>query len=198
MCAFDDPSGQSDTAHWPRSNQLSDSDCATPNSHDTPSGGGGGSGSGGVSQKDVMASLWDNIKSEMTRVELMKDKLPRRLDNIQSPGSAGTLGGNFREAVGMNDNGPVIPFGHGTARRDAISMRTPSSGSQTAPAEEANGTASSLSSAGATAGGLGTAVTGTAGTGAGFGAFNPMSRSANDVLGSGHSASSRRTRKKPT
>lgn len=203
MAALEDPSGQSDTAHWPRSNQHSDSDCATPNSHDTPGGGGVGSSGGGASQKDVMASLWDNVKSEMSRVELMKDKLPRRLDNIQSPGSTGVLS-NFREAVGMNDNGPVIPFGHGTARRDAISLRTPSSGSQTAPTEEPNAGVSNQSSAGATAGGLGTAGTGPAGAGpgAGFGAFNPMSRSANDVgggfsLSSGPSASPRRTRKKP-
>eukprot|EP00931_Biecheleriopsis_adriatica_P039175 TRINITY_DN22413_c0_g2_i1.p1 TRINITY_DN22413_c0_g2~~TRINITY_DN22413_c0_g2_i1.p1 ORF type:complete len:1219 (+),score=211.20 TRINITY_DN22413_c0_g2_i1:96-3659(+) len=126
-CDFEDPSGQSDTPHYPRSSQLSDSDCATPRSHEHQSG-------GGSNPKDVQQALWENMKYEMSRVDLLRDRLPRRLDIMQSPGSTGALG-NFREAVGMSDGGPVVPFGHGAARRDAIAMRTPSSSSQTAPAD---------------------------------------------------------------
>lgn len=43
----------------------------------------------------------------MSRVELGRDRLVRRPD-MQSPGSAGATG-TFREAIGMNENGPVIP-----------------------------------------------------------------------------------------
>ena len=42
----------------------------------------------------------------MSRVELGRDRLVRRPD-MQSPAGAAT--GTFREAIGMNENGPVIP-----------------------------------------------------------------------------------------
>lgn len=94
-------------AHW-RSNQPSDSEgTLTPGSHDTtqrtedaPKG-----------EKDAQHALWENIKAEMARVEMSRDRLPRRFDITQSPGSASTMG-NFRQKMGMNEGGPVIPFGH--------------------------------------------------------------------------------------
>jgi serine/threonine protein kinase len=147
-CAFEDPSGQSDTPHWPRSTHLSDSDCPTPRSHDA----GIHSGTSGPGLKEVQQALWDNIKYEMSRVERA-----RRVDIMTSPGSAGALG-NFREAIGMNENGPVIPFGHGVAR----SMRTPSSSSQAGPNECEAGAAAT--------------ATGAAAAAQGFGHFNPMPR----------------------
>lgn len=83
----------------------------TPQSHDTK----------GTNQaeeernagKDPREALWENIKKEMARVELSRDRLPRRLDITQSPGNAGHVG-NFREKMGMNESGPVIPFGNTT------------------------------------------------------------------------------------
>lgn len=115
QCSFDDchfygedPS-QSDTM---RSHQPSDSDgTMTPRSLDTA--GNGSSARAEEERKDPQHALWENIKSEMARVELSRDRLPRRLDITQSPGS-GTAMGNFREKMGMNESGPVVP-----ARRDA-------------------------------------------------------------------------------
>eukprot|EP00747_Dinoflagellata_sp_TGD_P006717 gnl/TRDRNA2_/TRDRNA2_116374_c2_seq1.p1 gnl/TRDRNA2_/TRDRNA2_116374_c2~~gnl/TRDRNA2_/TRDRNA2_116374_c2_seq1.p1 ORF type:complete len:431 (+),score=27.23 gnl/TRDRNA2_/TRDRNA2_116374_c2_seq1:115-1407(+) len=101
----EDPS-QSDTPNWQRSNQQSDSDCTTPRSRDVALGHSRLEEESGATAKDV---LWENIKSEMTRVELSRDRLPRRLDSALSPGSTGAVG-NFREAVGMNENGPVVPL----------------------------------------------------------------------------------------
>lgn len=112
-CAYEDPS-QSDTPHWPRSAQLSDSDCTTPRSDAAPVRAEGDSASG----KEQHGDPWENIKSEITRVELSRDRLPRRLDITQSPGGNWTA---FREAVGMTESGPVIPFGAaGAVRRDVI------------------------------------------------------------------------------
>jgi len=117
LCASEDPrDSHSGDSHWPRSTQPSDSDCTTPRSHDLgPNSAQEERDRGGT--KDPQHALWENIKCEMARVELSRDRMPRRLDITQSPGSAGGMG-NFREAVGMNESGPVIPFGHG-ARRDA-------------------------------------------------------------------------------
>lgn len=111
--AFEDPS-QSDTpvAGGP----SGPSDCGSP----YPEGGNFGVPPGGGT-KDVQSAMWESIKYEMSRVELGRDRLPRRMD-IQSPGSTGALG-TFREAIGMNDNGPVIPFS--AAGRHPQSMRTP-------------------------------------------------------------------------
>jgi len=104
--------------HYTRSHQPSDSDCGTmtPNSLRSDERQGTGEQKTEGANKDPRDALWDNIKAEMARVELSRDKLPRRLDITQSPGSAGAMG-NFREKMGMNESGPVIPFGHG-ARRD--------------------------------------------------------------------------------
>lgn len=113
-CTFEDPS-QSDTPHWRRSTHLSDSDCTTPRSHDA---------AGPARTEEEGGRRWENIeslKSEIARVELSRDRLPRRLDVAQSPGGAGAMG-NFREAVGMNESGPVVPFGH-AARREAFGFR---------------------------------------------------------------------------
>lgn len=113
-CAFDEQS-QSDTpgAHYPRSNQLSDSDSNTPRSHDA------GQGNKETDQdrgaKDSQHALWENVRSEVARVGLTGDRIPRRLDSTLSPGSAGT--GNFRQAVGMEERGPVIPFSSSSRNR---------------------------------------------------------------------------------
>lgn len=135
-----------------------------------------------VEAKDIqtMSAMWENIKHEMSRVELGRDRLPRRLD-IQSPGTTGTL--PFREAIGMNDNGPVIP------RRDPHSMRTPSSSSQTNPNEEPT---SSGPSGGSTS----------AGSNSGLSVLNAMSRSVDGHLGlggftHGPASSTRRKGKRP-
>lgn len=101
-CAFEDPS-QSDTPQLTRSTQLSDSDCTTPRSHDADPQKDRGNIKG--PQKEV----WDNIINEIDLVRLARDRARRQLNLTQSPGSTGA--GNFREAVGMNESGPVIPFG---------------------------------------------------------------------------------------
>eukprot|EP00929_Paragymnodinium_shiwhaense_P047436 TRINITY_DN24061_c0_g3_i1.p1 TRINITY_DN24061_c0_g3~~TRINITY_DN24061_c0_g3_i1.p1 ORF type:complete len:1030 (+),score=208.61 TRINITY_DN24061_c0_g3_i1:117-3206(+) len=115
-CLSEDPS-QSDTpgAQWPRSStQMSGSDNdPTPRSevsgHACNNPGPGSTGEDG-SVKEY--NLWDTVKSVMQRVELSRDRLPRRMDTMLSPGGAGSTG-NFREAVGY-ESGPVNP-----ARRDA-------------------------------------------------------------------------------
>eukprot|EP00933_Yihiella_yeosuensis_P051056 TRINITY_DN4889_c0_g1_i1.p1 TRINITY_DN4889_c0_g1~~TRINITY_DN4889_c0_g1_i1.p1 ORF type:complete len:319 (-),score=59.38 TRINITY_DN4889_c0_g1_i1:389-1303(-) len=146
-CEFEDPSGQSDNQHWPRSTQLSDSDCATPRSNDA-------SGQGG-SQNPRDQALYEYIKSTADRnsggrqglIDRARDRklLGRMLDVISSPGSTGALG-NFREAVGMNETGPVVPNIHGATRREAISsMRTPSTSSQTGQNEQLQGQGSGSS-----------------------------------------------------
>jgi len=112
-CTFEDPS-QSDTPRW-----RFDSDCATPGSHEAT----GQRAEEGV--KDPQHARWESIESGIARVQLSRDRLHRRMDIAQSPGSAGEPG-NFRERVGMTESGPVIPFGHGPRGRDAISsMMTP-------------------------------------------------------------------------
>jgi hypothetical protein len=151
----EDPS-QSDTpgVHWPRSAQLSDSDCMTPQSHDAA--GHSARGSSGAEEerssaaKDPQHARWENIKSEITRGEFSRDRLPRRLENTLSPGNTGAMG-NFREAVGMNESGPVIPFGHGARRAHHNS------------AAEEPGTS--------------------AGSATGHGTFNPLPRNSNNVDG---------------
>jgi serine/threonine protein kinase len=128
QCSSGEDPSQSD-GHYPRSHQHghyprsqsdghyphSDSDgTMTPQSHDTAGTNRAEEERGAA--KDPRELLWENIKSEMARVELSRDRLPRRSgDNTQSPGSAGAMG-NFREKMGMNDSGPVIPFGPGTRR----------------------------------------------------------------------------------
>ncbi|CAE7357480.1 ppk15 [Symbiodinium natans] len=133
-----------------------------------------------VEAKDISATMWETVKHEMSRVELGRDRLPRRLD-IQSPGTTGTL--PFREAIGMNDNGPVIP------RRDPHTMRTPSSSSQTNPNEEPGGPA---------AGSQGS----NSGSNPGLSVLNAMSRSVDGHLGlggftTGATSSTRRKGKRP-
>lgn len=116
----EDPS-QSDS-HW-RSHQPSDSDgTLTPGSHD-PIGAQRIEEEQKYDAQQAQQALWENIKSEMARVELSRDRLPRRFDITQSPGSANTMG-NFREKVGMNESGPVIPFGQAT-RRDPNNSTQP-------------------------------------------------------------------------
>jgi len=116
----EDPS-QSDS-HW-RSHQPSDSDgTLTPGSHD-PLGTQRTEEEQKYDAQQAQHALWENIKSEMARVELSRDRLPRRFDVTQSPGSANTIG-NFREKVGMNESGPVIPFGQAT-RRDPNTIAQP-------------------------------------------------------------------------
>lgn len=94
----------SDNQHYHRPHQLSDSDGTnTPRSHDNvathrPEEERGGATKDSVSQ---------NIKSELARVQLSRDRLPRSMHVTQSPGGGGS---NFREAVGMNESGPVTPF----------------------------------------------------------------------------------------
>lgn len=104
-CASEDPS-QSD--HWPRSTQQSDSDCTTPRSHDA---GPTRPEEDRSSTKDPQHASWENM--------IARTGLTRRMDINQSPGSTSAMG-NFREAMGMKESGPVIPHGLG-ARRDAIS-----------------------------------------------------------------------------
>lgn len=170
-CAFEDPS-QSDTPHWPRSNQFSDSDCTTPRSHDAATATRSEEGRGGDA-RDPQRALWENIKSEISRVELSRDRLPRRLDITQSPGSAGAMG-NFRESYGMNESGPVIPFGHG-AHRDAInSMMPPHSGEYEAVGAAVPGPAATSASGAA--------------SGAGHPQFSPLPRAASEGSGTGYGA----------
>jgi len=102
--------------------QPSDSDgTMTPGSHDNVATHSAEEQRSTAVNKDPQTIVWKNIETELARVELSRDRLPRRLDITQSPGSAGAT---FREAVGMNESGPVIPFGHG-ARRDANSVAGP-------------------------------------------------------------------------
>lgn len=134
-CAFEDPSGQSDTPHGIRSsNLLSDSDCATPRSHDTVSVG------PAKGQAQPQTTLWENMHSEVSR---LGHRLHPRLDIAQSPGS--TTLGNFREAVGMNESGPVIPFGHGAARMKAPGMSQPGADAERPHSTETAAAASSSS-----------------------------------------------------
>jgi len=105
--------------HYPRSasQQPSDSDGnMTPRSHDTAGT------NRAEEEKGKHDALWENIsknmKSEMARVHLKGERLPRRLDITQSPGSAGAMG-NFREKMGLNDSGPVIPSGNVNVTRNA-------------------------------------------------------------------------------
>lgn len=145
-CAYDDQS-QSDTpgAHYPRSNQLSDSDCTTPRSHDC------GQGNKETDQergaKDSQHALWENVRSEVARVRLTGDRIPRRLDTALSPGSAGT--GNFRQAVGMDESGPVIPFGSsGRHRAKRLAVGAPGTavqGAENRPGGSSAGSASGSS-----------------------------------------------------
>jgi len=106
----------SDTApHWPRSTQPSDSsDCTSPRSHDATDH--ARLEEERCTTKDPQHVLWENIKSEITRTGLT-----RRLDITQSPGVVGAVG-NFREAMGMKETGPVIP--HGLGARAISSMMT--------------------------------------------------------------------------
>merc|ERR1719446_1771007 len=93
--------------HWPRSSsyQPSDSDgTMTPMSHDTAPGAERAGEERGAA-KDPRDALWENIKSEMARVELSRDRLLRRLDITQSPGGPGPGAmANFREKMGMNES----------------------------------------------------------------------------------------------
>ena len=117
------------------------------------------------------SAIWESIKYEMSRVELGRDRLPRRMD-IQSPGSTGALG-TFREAIGMNDNGPVIPFS-AAGRHPQSAMRTPPgvAPGATTPNEEQSSQS------------------------AGLGVFS-MSRSVDGHLGLGFGGGSRRKGKRP-
>jgi len=130
QCNFDSctsaDTSQSDTPQWNRSAQLSDSDCATPRSHEA-------AGTGHVEEERTSLNhpIWDNMKSEITRVELSRDRLPRRLDSAQSPGGAGAMG-SFREAVGMNESGPVIPHGS-AARREVLNSHTTTGSDESGP-----------------------------------------------------------------
>ncbi|CAJ1362670.1 unnamed protein product [Effrenium voratum] len=91
------PSG-SDSCEEPRSemayeeSQSGPSDCGSPYLEGTAK-----------ETKVDVASAWKNIKYEMSRLELGRDRLS------SSSGAARGVSGTFREAVGMNDNGPVIP-----------------------------------------------------------------------------------------
>merc|ERR1719281_495737 len=97
---------QSDSRHQPSDSEGT----LTPASHDAM-----GTHRNEDTAKD--ADRWEVIKSEMQRVELSRDRLPRRMDISQSPGTANAMG-NFRQKMGMNESGPVMPFTHGT-RLDA-------------------------------------------------------------------------------
>lgn len=81
-----------------RSTQQSDSDYATPRS-----------GKSGQQRATVdesgQSQLWEQIKTQITRMELSKDHLHRRRE---SPGDASQVG-NFRQAMGMTQGGPVVP-----------------------------------------------------------------------------------------
>jgi hypothetical protein len=128
--------------HWPRSasHQPSDSDgTMTPRSHDTVGTNPAGEERGAA--KDPRDALWENIKSEMARVELSRDRMTRRLDITQSPGSTGAMA-NFREKMGMNESGPVIPFGHGhgTGRGHGVNFSPPYRTSQGSPGMRKPGT----------------------------------------------------------
>lgn len=105
--ASEDPS-QSD--HWPRSTQQSDSDCTTPRSHDAL-----------VRPEDERSSARDPQQARWEDM-ITRTGLTRRMDIAQSPGSTGAVG-NFREAMGMKESGPVIPHSLG-ARRDARGSTT--------------------------------------------------------------------------
>jgi len=120
QCNFDgwevlggeDPS-QSDGVSQLRSAQ-SDSDCTTPRSHDAAASAEGGRGTG----KDSQQPRWENIP-QLSRMQLSRGRLHRGdADVAQSPGSMGAMG-NFREKVGMNEGGPVTPFGTGARRPEA-------------------------------------------------------------------------------
>eukprot|EP00928_Gymnodinium_smaydae_P041209 TRINITY_DN27895_c0_g2_i1.p1 TRINITY_DN27895_c0_g2~~TRINITY_DN27895_c0_g2_i1.p1 ORF type:complete len:412 (-),score=67.92 TRINITY_DN27895_c0_g2_i1:209-1354(-) len=92
-CGSEDHS-HSDTQYgWQR---HSDSDWSTPRSNEAA--GHSARGSSGAEEAQRWACL----------------RLPRRLDSALSPGSTGATG-NFREAVGMTETGPVVPFGPGAA-----------------------------------------------------------------------------------
>jgi len=103
---------QSDGVSQLRSAQ-SDSDCTTPRSNDAPTSAQDERGTG----KDSQQPRWENIP-QLSRMQLSRGRLHRGdADVTQSPGSMGAMG-NFREKVGMNEGGPVTPFGTG-ARREA-------------------------------------------------------------------------------
>lgn len=108
---IEDPSQSDGVSQWPRS--ASDSDCTTPRSNDAPPQ------EDRAGPKDAqVAPRWENIP-QLSRMQLSRGRLPwGDADTTHSPGSMASVG-NFREKVGMNEGGPVTPFGHG-ARRDAL------------------------------------------------------------------------------
>lgn len=108
-----DSDGQDVSPQLPRSSQPSDSDCATPQSQ------------GAQMRDDAPGTAeWEaSLKSEITRVELGRNRVMRRPEIGQSPGGAAPVG-NFREAMGMSGTGPVAapPYGYAPLpRRGAAS-----------------------------------------------------------------------------
>jgi len=94
-CNFEDSEDPSHSDTPGANCRNSDSDCATPGSLDER-----GSGSGGA--KLPQQARWENIHSEINRGQISRDR-------------RGTQ--NFREAMGMNESGPVTPFGPGARRK---------------------------------------------------------------------------------
>lgn len=150
----------SDTGpNWPRSTQHSDSsDCTSPRSNDATEH--ARLEEERCNTKDPQHALWENIKSEISRTGLT-----RRLDITQSPGVVGAMG-NFREAMGMKETGPVIP--HGLGARAISSMMT------SHPAEYDN--SPPAASAGCS----------TTSAGSGHGSCNVAPRTSNNPEGSNH------------
>lgn len=94
-CTSEDPScSDASGTRWPRPlGQLSDSD--------------------GVTTPQSSEKRWGNVKSEIRRAAGV-------LNQVGPAGGARNSAANFREAVGMNETGPVVPFGHGIRRDGRI------------------------------------------------------------------------------
>lgn len=116
--------------------QQSDSDgTMTPKSMDNQ---------GDAQSKAPQMKLWDNINSQMKALGTSQDGMPRGVAHItQSPGTAGAMG-NFREKMGMNESGPVIP----SRREGNPTFTPPARTSEGGTNQQAQGPGSSQSGSG--------------------------------------------------
>lgn len=99
---------------------------------------------GDAQSKGPQMKLWDNINSQITRLGTSQDGMPRGVAHItQSPGNAGAMG-NFREKMGMNESGPVIP----SRREGNPTFTPPARASEGGANQQAQGPGSSQSGSG--------------------------------------------------
>lgn len=145
----EDPSQSDGVYQGPRWTQSDSDGTGTPRSNDTV---GQDHDRGG---KESQPPRWENIP-QLSRTQLSRGRLPRGdADVTQSPGSMGSMS-NFREKVGMNEGGPVVPFAPG-ARRDALGAMVHREAADSGEASGAPAAADAAGSAAASASAAGVA-----------------------------------------